>query len=100
MSTLSYHLVVLPVHSHNETRLTTRMHSGVLKLPARHTWRFQWDYKGRNALDALASSPDSSSTIIGKNTVGDPLFGSIDNVYIAPSLCGCRDPSYIRSGCT
>ena len=75
------------------------MNTRILKLLARHTRNLQRDHKRRNTLNAFAARPHSSCTVICEDTIGDPLFGSVDNVHIAFFLSSCGDSSDIRPGC-
>lgn len=71
------------------------MHTRILKLLARHARYLQRDHKGRDTLNAFTSSPHSCRAVIRKDTIGDPLFGSVDNIHIALFLGDCGDSSNI-----
>ena len=75
------------------------MNTRILKLLARHTRNLQRDHKRRNTLNAFTPGPHSSCTVIRKNAIGDPLFGSVDNIHITLFLSSCGDPSNIRPSC-
>lgn len=71
------------------------MHTRILKLLARHARYLQRDHKRRDTLNGFTSSPHSCRTVVCKDTIGDPLFGSVDNIHVAFFLSSCGDSSDI-----
>lgn len=67
----------------------------IINFPLGHTLRIQWNDQSRYTTLTRATSPDSSRTIIGENTVCDPLLCAIHNVIVALPHCRRKDISHI-----
>lgn len=78
---------------------TTCLHARVLELPTRHARHLEWDDERRHALPSLASRSHRSRAVVGKDAVGDPFLGTVDNIPVALALGRRGDPSNVGSRC-
>lgn len=72
--------------------------SGIKHLTRRDTADFQGNDEQGDATCSFTTGTDSSSDIVGVDTVGDPFLGTIDYIVVAfADGCGL-DARYVRAG--
>lgn len=100
-STLSNSMYVEPLkyNQHDPCEIsgppTTGMNTGVLNLATSHTRYLHRDNQRRDTSCSCTASSHGRSAIISKDTVGNPLLGSVDNVHVALALGGGSQASNI-----
>lgn len=81
----------------NECR-TAGVHAGVLHSPPGYALSCQWDDQQRNSPTSLPTCPDCSRAIMGPYPVGDPFFGSVDDILVPAAFRGGSNVRDVGSG--
>lgn len=76
------------------------MYPRVFDFLTGHPRGLERDDQGGDAVRAFASGSYGSSAIIRENSIGDPFFGSVDNINISAALCCGSDPRDIGPSCS